>query len=118
VDGGRVGRQHDHALRIDHDAAVRVAAEQLGMALLAAVRAEVAPTPDAPDRLLSISDTCAALGGVSRTTVYALFSSGALRSCRVGRRRLVPAGAITRYLRETANVSVHTGGTARQEAGR
>ncbi|MCV7267757.1 helix-turn-helix domain-containing protein [Mycolicibacterium doricum] len=36
--------------------------------------------------------------GVGRSTVFALMASGALRSCKVGRRRLVPESAIVEFI--------------------
>ena len=64
--------------------------------LTAALREELAaapPPPALPDRLLSIPEAAQALG-VSRTALYGELRSGRLRSCAVGRRRLVPASAI------------------------
>ena len=66
--------------------------------LAEALRAEIAPPPaDAPDRLLSVDETSAALG-ISRTKVYALVTSGALVTLKVGRRRLVPSGSIAAFV--------------------
>ena len=36
--------------------------------------------------------------GVGRSTVFALMSSGELRSCKVGRRRLIPESAIVEFI--------------------
>ena len=36
--------------------------------------------------------------GVGRSTVFALMASGDLRSCKVGRRRLVPESAIVDFI--------------------
>lgn len=83
---------------INHEAAVRVATEALVAALLAAVRAEAATGDTAPDRLLSVDDA-ADLLGVVRSTAYQEMQAGRLRSVKVGRRRLVSAGAVQDYIR-------------------
>lgn len=36
--------------------------------------------------------------GVGRSTVFALMASGQLRSCKVGRRRLIPEAAISDFI--------------------
>lgn len=36
--------------------------------------------------------------GVGRSTVFALMASGQLRSCKVGRRRLIPESAIRDFI--------------------
>ena len=70
--------------------------------LAAALREEIAhasvPVPNGPDRLLSIPQACEALGGVSRTTLYALIGRGDVRSICVSRRRLIPVRAITEFI--------------------
>ncbi|MGC8633895.1 MAG: helix-turn-helix domain-containing protein [Candidatus Limnocylindrales bacterium] len=69
--------------------------------LVAAIRAEVAvqasPPAAVPDRLLSIAEAAAALG-IGRSRLYEEIGTGRLRSLKVGRRRLVPASAITAYI--------------------
>jgi excisionase family DNA binding protein len=68
--------------------------------LVDALREEIEPAePDRPlpDRLLSIPEA-ATLLGVGRTLAYDLIGRGDLRSVKVGRRRLVPAGAVRAYL--------------------
>lgn len=83
------------------EAAIRAAVDALAAALLAAV-ADAAPAADAPDRLLSVAEAADALGvGCSR--LYDEISSGRLRSIRVGRRRLIPAGAIREYVERAAS---------------
>lgn len=57
--------------------------------------------PPAPDRLLSI-DEAAAMLGLGRSRVYLEIAAGRLSSLKVGRRRLVPAAAIARYIAEAA----------------
>ncbi len=51
----------------------------------------------APAQLLGIEDTCKALG-VGRTSVYALLTSGELKSIKIGRRTLVPAIEVAAYI--------------------
>lgn len=80
------------------DAAIRELVEALRDELRAELEAEPAP---GPDRLLSIDQACAALG-LGRSRTYQEISSGRLPSIRVGRRRLVPAAAIARYIAERA----------------
>jgi excisionase family DNA binding protein len=43
-------------------------------------------------------DTGKALGGLGRTKVYELITSGELRTVRIGRRRFVPAAAVEEYV--------------------
>jgi excisionase family DNA binding protein len=50
-----------------------------------------------PVWLLSTVETAKGLG-ISRAEVYELFASGALASVKVGRRRLVPAAEIDRFV--------------------
>ena len=47
-------------------------------------------------------DDAALVLGLGRTTTYALIREGRLRSIKVGRRRLIPASEIERFL-ESAN---------------
>ncbi len=81
---------------IDHEAAVRAATESLVAAILAAVRAEATSSEGVPDRLLSVDEAAGALG-IGRSATYDLLGKG-LRSVKVGRRRLVPSGAIRDYI--------------------
>lgn len=71
---------------------VRAAVAELGDALIAAV-GESESVGAAPDKLYSV-DEAAELLSIGRTRLYAEIGSGRVRSIRVGRRRLVPAGAI------------------------
>ncbi len=77
--------------------AVRAAVDALAAAILAAVRAEAAPDPGAPERLLAIPQAAEALG-IGRSALYGLIGRGELRTLKVGRRRLVPAGALAAFL--------------------
>jgi excisionase family DNA binding protein len=51
----------------------------------------------APPRLLSPAEF-AARAGIARSTLYQLLGSGAIRSTRVGRRRLIPESEVGRLL--------------------
>jgi excisionase family DNA binding protein len=66
--------------------------------LVTALREEAGATAlDAPDRLLSIDEARDALG-IGRSLLFGEIGAGRLRSVRVGRRRLIPAGAIAEYV--------------------
>lgn len=43
-------------------------------------------------------DAGKALGGLGRTKVYELITSGELRTVKIGRRRFVPAAAVEEYV--------------------
>jgi excisionase family DNA binding protein len=81
----------------DYEAAIRAAADALADAILATVCAVAVSHEAGPEQLLSI-DQAAVLTGVGRTTVYAAIGDGRIRSIKVGRRRLVPASAISDLL--------------------
>ncbi len=66
--------------------------------LVAALRAELAPAPSAPERLLSVDEAAATLG-LGRSLLYGEIGAGRVRSVKAGRRRLIPAGAIADYIR-------------------
>lgn len=55
------------------------------------------PAPPAAERLLSI-DEAAEMLGIGRVTLYSEIQAGRLRTLKVGRRRLVPAGAVADYI--------------------
>ena len=55
----------------------------------------------APDRLLDVDEAAVALG-IGRSALYAELATGRLKSLKVGRRRLIPAGAIAAYIAERA----------------
>jgi len=80
----------------DHEAAVREAVQALASALLAAVRADETH-PGGPDRLLSIAEATRYLG-IGRSALYSELAGGRLRSLKVGRRRLVPSGALVEFV--------------------
>ena len=78
----------------DYKARIRAACDELSDALIAAL-AEPS-TAELPDRLLSIEEAADAIG-VTRSTLYEHVLPG-LRTIRVGRRVLVPSGAIAEYI--------------------
>jgi excisionase family DNA binding protein len=51
-----------------------------------------------PRELYSIEDARFLLGGISRVTIYELLNNGELSSVMIGRRRLIPAAAITAFI--------------------
>jgi excisionase family DNA binding protein len=73
------------------------AVAELVAALREEMAAEVATREDAPDRLLGVPEAAAMLS-IGRSAIYDQIAAGRLRSIRVGRRRLVPAGAIRDYI--------------------
>jgi excisionase family DNA binding protein len=68
------------------------------MELVEALRDEIAiearPSAREPDRLLSIEQAARALG-IGRTVLYSEIRAGRIRSVKVGRRRLIPASAVS-----------------------
>ena len=78
------------------EARIREAVAALADSIIAALDDE---TPDAPDRLLDIRTAAEAMS-IGRSALYGLIASGELRSVTVGRRRLIPADAIRRYIAE------------------
>ena len=78
-----------------------LAVAELVEAIRESVRAEAAAVPRAPDRLLSIDEAGAALS-LGRSLLYAEIGAGRLRSVKVGRRRLIPAGSIAEYIADRA----------------
>lgn len=77
-----------------------LALAELVAALREEARADAAP--NAPDRLLSIDEAAEALG-LGRSLLYDEIGSGRLRTVKVGRRRLCPAGAIAEYIASRAS---------------
>lgn len=74
-----------------------LAIAELAEALREELRAEAEADPRAPDRLLSIDEAARTLG-IGRSRLYAEIGAGRLRSVAVGRRRLIPSGAISAYI--------------------
>jgi excisionase family DNA binding protein len=68
-----------------------------------------------PRELYSIEDARFLLGGISRVTIYELLNNGELASVVIGRRRFIPAGAITAFI---ATTSTHTAPSERRASGR
>lgn len=75
---------------------IRAACQALAEALIAAADSQAEP---APDRLLDVDEAAAALG-IGRSVLYGLIARGELGSVTVGRRRLVPAASIARFIAE------------------
>ena len=79
------------------EARVRAAVEELAAALVA-VAAAAKVDADAPERLLSVDDARQALGGVGRSLIYTEMQAGRLRALHVGRRVLISASEVARYI--------------------
>lgn len=79
-----------------HEAVIQAAVDELVAALVAAV-IEAAPVSGTPDRLLDV-DSASAMLGIGRSRLYHEMGAGRLRSIKVGRRRLIPASAIDRFI--------------------
>jgi len=84
----------------DHEAAVLEAVQQLASAILAATRAHGTDAAG-PDRLLSVDEAARQLG-IGRSALYGELAAGRLRSLKVGRRRLVPSGALAEFVARDA----------------
>jgi excisionase family DNA binding protein len=50
------------------------------------------------DRLYSVKDAAAYLGGISPYTVHAWLSQGRLRRCKVGARTMIKASELERFI--------------------
>lgn len=59
---------------------------------------QVQPGTKPPEAKTATVERAAELIGVSRTTCYGLVMSGALRSLKIGARRLVPVSAIDEFI--------------------
>ena len=83
----------------DRSAALVAAADALSAAAdaLRAVALAAESRPDAPDRLLSV-DEAADMLGIGRSRMYDEIAAARVRSVKVGRRRLVPSGAIGEFI--------------------
>ena len=75
---------------------------ELVEALREEVRAEAEAGPRAPDRLYDVGEAASALG-IQRSKLYGLIAAGELRSVKVGRRRLIPAGAVAEFIAQAAD---------------
>jgi excisionase family DNA binding protein len=88
----------------DYETAIRGVAEAFADVIARAVRAELArqaPSGPTPDRLYDVAEAAAALH-VARSTLYQLIGTGALRTVKVGRRRLVPRSAVADFIEALA----------------
>ena len=56
------------------------------------------PVPAVSPRLYSITDACAALGGMGRTWLYSQIKDGRIRTVKLGTRTLIPASEIERIV--------------------
>ncbi len=81
------------------DSAIREMAAALRAEIAADVRPTIAP------RLLSIADTRAALGNLSRASVYALIARQELRTIHSGRRVFCTAQSVFDYIERQSNPS-------------
>ena len=79
------------------EAAVQAAVRALAAAIVAAVIAQVPPASNEPERLWDLKSASLLLG-IGRSMLYAEIAAGRLESVKVGRRRLVASGAISRYI--------------------
>ena len=79
---------------VDRSEAIRAAVDALVAAIVAAATPEAA---DAPERLHDVG-SAAALLGIGRSRLYDEIAAGRLRSVKVGRRRLIPSGAIAAFI--------------------
>jgi excisionase family DNA binding protein len=81
---------------------LEAALAELAEAIRAEIRAEAAPFPGAPDLLLSVADA-ARLLGIGRSRLYAEIGRGDLRTIKVGRRRLIPASSVEKFIQLAVN---------------
>jgi len=65
--------------------------------------------------LYSVEEARSLLGGISRATIYELLNNGELSSVVIGRRRFIPAGAITAFI---ATTTTSTAPSQRRASGR
>lgn len=78
-------------------------ADALRELVRAVVRDELAALarPEPPVRLLSVDEAAHALG-IGRSALYDELRARRLRSCKVGRRRLVPSDAVAEFAAQAA----------------
>lgn len=69
--------------------------------LVERVAAKLAERRAEPERLLDVAEAARRLG-IARSTLYSLIAAGRIATVKLGRRRLVPEGAIDQLLREGA----------------
>ena len=99
---------------VDRSEAIRAAVD----ALVAAIVAAATPEPaDAPDRLYGIPEA-AALLSCGRSLLYTEMRAGRLRALHVGRRVLIPSGAIRDYIDSAIPAQPTEKGRARRDSAR
>lgn len=76
------------------EARIRAAFADLADAVVDAVSER--ETRSGPERLLSVDEAAEALG-IGRSRIYQEIGAGHLRSCKAGRRRLIPARAVAEF---------------------
>jgi excisionase family DNA binding protein len=81
----------------DPEVAVQAAACALAAAIVAAVAAATPAVSNEPERLWDVKSASTLLG-IGRSTLYTEIAAGRLQSVKVGRRRLIASGAISRYI--------------------
>jgi excisionase family DNA binding protein len=74
------------------EARIRQVCDELAAAVIDL--AAMAPAPPQAVELLSVEEAARRLGGIARSTLYQLMSSGAVRSVEVGGRRFVPSSEV------------------------
>ena len=67
--------------------------------------AQTSTPPMGPSRVLLSVEEAADRLSLSRTRVYALLGTGAIRSVRVGRLRRIPAEALTKFVAQLIDAS-------------
>lgn len=65
----------------------------------------IAHEPEARKRVLLTVENAAQQLSIGRTTMYALIKAGHVATVRIGRRRLVPADALTTYTQQLAHAA-------------
>jgi excisionase family DNA binding protein len=77
---------------------IRAAFARLADELVEVLAESGAPATEQPDRLLTVPEAMAALGGIARSTFYDLLAEDAIRTILVGKRRLVPQSAVAEFI--------------------
>ena len=65
--------------------------------------APLSPSPSKTEPLAVSPAEAARLSGLGRTTIYAALGSGALKSLKIGKRRLIAVEALRSWTEETTN---------------
>lgn len=84
----------------DHERRIRDSAHAFADAIIAVLR-ELPDPDDGFERLLSVEEAGARLGGLARSTMWAAIASGRIKSIRPAgtKRRLIPASEVERIAR-------------------